>query len=374
MSGAMNKPRFQGRRVKLGEVIKDSTQKNKDGSCTAVYSVTNSRGFVPSEDYFSKEVYSKELRAYRVVERGMIAYNPSRINVGSVALQDCADKVIVSPLYVVFSVDETQLLPGYLVSFLKSKPGLDQVAYRSTGTVRNSLKFDALGCMELKLPPIEVQRRRLGLLSMINGLVSCRCSYLAKLDDLRKSRFIEMFGDGSWPVKRLDEIGVLKSGGTPPRSCQNYFQGDIDWYSAGELNQFWLHGSKEKITEEAIRQSSAKLFPGGSLLIGMYDTAALKMGCIPKPSSSNQACACFTPNIELEMMWLYHELAIRKSELLSLRNGCRQKNLNLGFIKAIEVPVPPLALQQEFSAFVRQVDKLEFRCAGTPGEGDNAVR
>ena len=63
--------------------------------------MTNSCGFTPSEAYFSKEVYSKELKTYKVVERNMIAFNPSRINVGSVALQDKADEVIVSPLYVV---------------------------------------------------------------------------------------------------------------------------------------------------------------------------------------------------------------------------------------------------------------------------------
>jgi type I restriction enzyme S subunit len=92
--------------VKLGRFVKASTRKNKGLVCTDVYSVTNSAGFISSTDYFSKEVFSKELSNYKLVRPGMIAYNPSRINVGSVAVQDKCDQAIVSPLYVAFEVDE----------------------------------------------------------------------------------------------------------------------------------------------------------------------------------------------------------------------------------------------------------------------------
>ena len=66
----------------------------------------------------------------------------------------------MSPLYVVFSVDESRVKPGYAVRFLKSKPGLDQIAFQSIGTVRNNLKFKALCQMRLKLPPLAVQEER----------------------------------------------------------------------------------------------------------------------------------------------------------------------------------------------------------------------
>ena len=136
--------------------------------------MTNSYGFTPSEAYFSKEVYSKELKTYKVVERNMIAFNPSRINVGSVALQDKADEVIVSPLYVVFSVDERRLLPEYVVRFLKSKPGLRQIAARSIGTVRNNLKYDALCRMEMNLPSLEDQQTQLAALSLVEKQISAQ--------------------------------------------------------------------------------------------------------------------------------------------------------------------------------------------------------
>ena len=125
----------------------------------------------------------------------MIAYNPSRINVGSVALQNKSDEVVVSPLYVVFSVDESKVMPGYIVRFLKSKPGLDQIAFQSIGTVRNNLKYKALCKMELTLPPLSVQRDRLANLVSIESQISQSRKVIEELDLLVKSRFVEMFGD-----------------------------------------------------------------------------------------------------------------------------------------------------------------------------------
>lgn len=100
--------------VKLGRFVKASTKKNRGLVCTDVYSVTNSAGFIPSNEYFSKEVFSKELSNYKLVRSGMVAYNPSRINVGSVAVQDKCEQAIVSPLYVAFEVDERFFRPEYI--------------------------------------------------------------------------------------------------------------------------------------------------------------------------------------------------------------------------------------------------------------------
>lgn len=190
-----NKPQFVGEKVRLGELIKSSGARNRDGNYADVYSITNSKGFIPSEEYFSKEVYSKELSAYKLVSRNMIAYNPSRINVGSVGVQDKANTAIVSPLYVVFSTDATRLIPAYLVRFLKSKSGLNQIAFQSIGTVRNNLKFDALCRMEIVLPSLETQNERLGLLGLIEDKIDLCNQQIAALSDLVKSRFVEMFGD-----------------------------------------------------------------------------------------------------------------------------------------------------------------------------------
>ena len=360
-----SKPQFVGERVKLGDVVAAVPGRNADLHCNAVYSVTNSQGFVPSEEYFSKDVFSKDLKSYRVVKRNMIAYNPSRINVGSVALQDKEDEVVVSPLYVIFSTDERKVLPDYVVRFLKSKPGLDQIAFRSIGTVRNNLKFKALCQMTIKLPSLGEQQSRLSNLRSIQNQIDRANRQLAALDSLVKSRFVEMFGrldanPKEFNVVSFSDLGSWTSGGTPSRKNPDYFEGDIDWYSAGELDSLYLKNSKEKITALAIEESSAKLFAAGSLLVGMYDTAALKLGIATKQCSSNQACANLEPNEAVNLVWLYFAIVQLKPILLSERSGCRQKNLSLRKIKSFELPLPPLPLQQEFADFVAQVDKSRF--------------
>lgn len=364
-SASTSKPRFVGEKVRLGDVLKSSSTRNKDNRCANVYSVTNSKGFVPSEEYFSKEVFSKELRTYRIVARNMLAYNPSRINVGSVALQDKADEVVVSPLYVVFSTDTSKLMPEYLVHFLKSKPGLDQIAFQSIGTVRNNLKYKALCQMELRIPSLEEQQARLNTLREVQLQIEQAESQIAELDQLAKSRFVEMFGEldtnpKGFQLTCFDDLGTWTSGGTPSRKNPSYFTGEIDWYSAGELNSLHLGRSKERISLRAIEESSAKLVPPGSLFVGMYDTAALKMGITTKESSSNQACANLVPNGIVDLVWLYFAIDQLKPSLLAKRSGCRQKNLSLKKIKSFMVPLPDLDSQQGFSRFVAQVDKSGF--------------
>ena len=174
-----------------------------------------------------------------------------------------------------------------------------------------------------------------------------------------------MFGDPvanskGWNLQKLESLGKWESGGTPSRKNADYFKGNIPWYSAGELNTLYLEDSIEKITEEAIKESSAKLFKKGSLFVGMYDTAAFKMGIAKEDCSSNQACANINPNSDTNVLWLYYELSEMKEFFLQNRRGVRQKNLNLGMIKGFEIPVPPLELQQQFASFVLQIDKSKF--------------
>ena len=181
------------------------------------------------------------------------------------------------------------------------------------------------------------------------------------MDALAQSIFYDMFGDPihnekGWEVRKLGEVAEISSGGTPSRKIQEYFTGDINWYSAGELNSLYLPDSIEQITEDAIKESAAKLFKCNTLMVGMYDTAAFKLGILKKDSASNQACAninLYTDNV----VWMYYLLTFMKEEALKHRHGARQKNLNVGFIKSFEVPLPPLPLQQSFASKIEAVEK-----------------
>ena len=121
--------------VRLGDYITEYSVKNKSNEDIPVYSVTNTQGFCT--EYFSKDVSSKDKSNYKIVPRGCFAYNPSRINVGSVDWQRYEDRVIVSPLYNVFKVLDTNNLEiKYFMYYLKSNSFKKQLFNQITGSAQ----------------------------------------------------------------------------------------------------------------------------------------------------------------------------------------------------------------------------------------------
>ncbi len=261
------------------------------------------------------------------------------------------------------SLDENILNRDYLLHFLNSRQFRDQIERLITGSAQPNFGPSHLTQVKLYLPPLPQQKRIAAILDKADAVRRKRQETFRLLDEFLRSVFLEMFGDPvrnekGWEMKKLADLGDWASGGTPSRSNNSYFEGTIDWYTAGELNNRYLDGSKEKITEKAINESSAKLFKAGSLLIGMYDTAAFKMGILKKDSTCNQACANINPHIsECNIDWLYSVLIAMRLFFLTQRRGIRQKNLNLGMIMDFEIPVPPLKYQTKFAEIVTQQEK-----------------
>ena len=236
--------------------------------------------------------------------------------------------------------------------------------YENKTTGLHNLKTDQyVQDFAIQEQPLEHQQLVVSKLDKIAKLITLRKEQLAKLDRLVKSRFVELFGDPKYNksnLVKIGEIGALTSGGTPSRAKPEYFEGDIRWYSAGELNSLYLPDSVEHISERALQQSSAKLFNKGTLMIGMYDTAAFKMGILTEDSSSNQACANLNPKQGYNIVWLYYLFDIMKPIFLQERQGVRQKNLSLSKIKEFEVPFASFELQEQFATFVEQTDKSKL--------------
>ena len=263
--------------------------------------------------------------------------------------------------YIIESIDKSRLLVKYLYFFLYIY--VEVLRTQSIGGVIKYIKLGNLTDAMIPLPSIETQAKIVAKLEKCDTLINVRLSQLDALNQLVKSRFIELFGDPKYNKRtlvKIGEIGVLTSGGTPSRAKSEYYEGNIRWYSAGELNSLYLPDSAEHISETALQQSSAKLFNKGTLMIGMYDTAAFKMGILTEDSSSNQACANLNPKQGYNIVWLYYLFDIMKPIFLQERQGVRQKNLSLSKIKEFEVPSAPFELQNEFAAFVEQVDKSKY--------------
>lgn len=148
-----------------------------------------------------------------------------------------------------------------------------------------------------------------------------------------------------WESVKVSDLGSAKSGGTPSVSNKEYWGGEIEWYSSGELNDFYTKPSIKKISDLGLKNSNAKIFPPDSLLIGMYDTAAMKMSLLSNSGTFNQAIAGIMPNEKINTKFIYFAFTHIKPYVLSLRQGVRQKNLSLDKIKNLSIKLPNLREQ-----------------------------
>jgi type I restriction enzyme S subunit len=330
---------------KLGEVCeiktgkKDVNQGNPDG---------NYPFFTCAREHTFSDTFSFDTEALLIAGNG---------DVGNVSYYKGKFEAY-QRTYVLFDFKGIQ--PRFLFRVLDGT--LKQVMAQSKlGNTMPYIKLGMLKEFEIPLPPLPEQQHIVSILDeAFAAIAKAKANAeqnLKNAKELFESYLQEVFekkGEG-WEKKKLGEVGFVKSGGTPSRSKKEYWSGNIAWYSSGELNDIYTTNPERHINELAIENSNAKLFPKGSLLIGMYDTAALKMSILDRDGTFNQAIAGVKPNPKIDLIFILHAINAIKPEILNLRRGVRQKNLSLEKIKNIPISLPPLKEQQ---TIVRQLDAL----------------
>lgn len=136
--------------VMLGELLVNISERNKELKISQVLSVTNSKGFILPEEQFSRNVASEDLSNYKIVRQGDFAYNPSRINVGSIDQLNNFENGLLSPMYVVFRCNE-KLLDLYMKHFIKSSEFVEKINCSAQGSVRETVDFKTLASIKMKL-------------------------------------------------------------------------------------------------------------------------------------------------------------------------------------------------------------------------------
>ena len=174
------------RKTILGNLLKEKSLRNKDLAITRVLSVTNDRGFVLPQEQFSRQVASKNVSNYKVVLRGEFAYNPSRINVGSISFLATFEFGILSPMYVVFSCSE-QILPQYFKYWIKTYEFISKVKNAAQGSVRATVDFQNLSTIKMNYPAnIKEQLEISKVLSQADKEIDLLRQKLAKLEEQKK--------------------------------------------------------------------------------------------------------------------------------------------------------------------------------------------
>lgn len=167
-----------------------------------------------------------------------------------------------------------------------------------------------------------------------------------------------MFPD-SWKHCPLGDIAQITSGGTPDRSEPSYWGGDIPWVTTSEIRFNTITDTAEKITDAGLKNSAAKLFPPGTLLLAMYGQGKTR-GQVAKlgmSAATNQACAAILLKDGNDADFYYQVLASRYQSLRELGNAGTQQNLNGAIIKQVAVPVPPPDEQKRIAEMLAAWDE-----------------
>lgn len=161
---------------------------------------------------------------------------------------------------------------------------------------------------------------------------------------------------------RIQDIcSWVTSGGTPSRKIPEYYNGTIPWIKTGELKDWYLYDSEEKITDEAIKKSSAKVYPVDTVLIAMYGDGRTigSLGITKVPAASNQACCAMKADEKkCNHLFLLYALQYHRRKIVNLALGGSQRNLNQGTIKNYEIDLPPLTTQRKIASILSAYDDL----------------
>ena len=360
--------------VRLGDYINEYCEKNKKGEDIPVYSVTNTNGFCT--EYFSKDVSSKDKSNYKIVLKGFFAYNPSRINVGSVDWLRNEEKVIVSPLYNVFSVSP-ELDNQYLYYFLKSDMGKTLIKSKAEGSVRDNLKLSILSEFPIPLPSIEEQRKFATKIDKCNEIIKQHRLLLEKYDTLIKSRFIEMFGDPITNPMNWDTVNISSLLTT---NASNGFFAKRDEYTEdgnvevlGVVNVVNTMYSKidflpkTNASDKDIIKYSVKygdmLFCRSSLVAEGIGKASI----VPENINKTILFECHVIRLRLDLkkcvpeyMQMISTTSFFRNQVLKHAKTSTMTTIGQDGILKTDVRLPPIEKQKQFLSFIKQIDKSKF--------------
>lgn len=359
------------RRARLGLYISEYSERNKMDFPLPVYSVTNSQGFC--QQYFNKVVASENRSTYKVVPRGCFAYNPSRINVGSIDWQRNEERVIVSPLYVVFQTS-MEMDNQFLYYYLRSDVALTYIKNWGQGSVRDNLKFTQLSQIPINVYPIEEQQLIAQRLDVLSKLISLRQRQAEKLDELVKARFVEMFGD---PVRNTKQFPLVELQDLyDVSSSKRVYQDEmvLDGIPFLRISDIVEKSTNDKctpqcfISQEMYDQLSKKgLTPNvGDILVTSRGTLGLCYEVKPGEKFYFQdGMISWLYNrkdcvINTYLLYAFRMPGIRK-QIDGSNDGSTVSYLSIARLKRLKIELPPLALQTEFSHFVHEADREKER-------------
>ena len=261
-------------------------------------------------------------------------------------------------VYIIETADPLVLNIRYLCYALNQQ--LRLLKTMSSGSTTKFLTLGMLHGLDIPLPSINVQEQIVSVLAAYDDLIENNQKHIKLLEEAAQRLYKEWFVDlrfpghetthitdgipEGWTEKTIADVCTkIGAGGTPSRSHGTYWNpASIKWFKTGELMDCWLLDSTEKISEEGLAHSSAKLFPPNTILMAIYASPTLgRLGILTTEATCNQAALCLMANESIiSWQWLYQKLYELRDEFNAVAKGAGQQNISADVVKKKSIIVP----------------------------------
>ncbi|MEW8496301.1 MAG: restriction endonuclease subunit S [Candidatus Thiodiazotropha taylori] len=297
----------------------------------------------------------------------LIALNGQGKTRGTVALLRHPQATCNQSIVAMTPLDDAKLSPEYLYFYLKSQ--YKQIRNITGDKDRAGLNIPLLKSITIPLPPLPIQKQIAALLEKADTLRS-QCKQMEQeLNQLAQSVFLEMFGDPatnpkSFPKIEISEFAEVKTGSTPSRRNEEFWNGTVRWVKTGEVSGGKITSTEETISELALKKTNCKTFPINTILLAMYGQGKTRgrVGILGVPAATNQACAAILPSENILPDFLFEYLKIQYQQIRALGRGGNQENLNLSMVKSYPVLLPSMKQQQSFIDIISSISAQRKNC------------
>lgn len=368
----------------LGDTINGLTGKNGEDFGTGKLYVTYKQVFDNSIIDFRKcgKVEIDENENQNTLQKGDILFTtssetPNEVGFASVLVDSPKENVYLNSFCFAlrpFELENTQ--PQFSRYLFHSPVYRKSVTAIAQGSTRYNLSKVAFLNLKVPIPKPKEQQKIAFCLSSLDEIITAETQKLDVLKNHKKGlmqnlfpqegekvpkyRFKEFEKDGKWRKMSLGEISKITSGGTPSRSESKYWNGNIPWVSTTLIDFNIINEANEYITELGLKNSSAKIFPKGTILMAMYGQGKTrgKVGVLGIDAATNQACAAILLKEGYSTDYVFQYLAAHYDDIRELSNKGGQENLSGGLIEFIPVLIPNIKEQQKIAFCLSSLDEI----------------
>ncbi len=386
-------------RTSLHRIASPVKDKATGGNNEDTLTLSGEMGLVPQGDYFGKQISGENVSRYIKIVRDDFVYNDRTTKAskfGSIKRLTSTDGGVVSPIYKCFRFNGGQN-PDFWDYYFEAQAHevqLGGLVNEGARAGRFNISIDKFLSIDVWKPSPPEQERIAECLSSIDALIEVETEKLDALKDHKQGLMLELFPvkgvslpkrrlskfrDGEqWKVCRLGDLFDITSGGTPNRSRPDYWGGDIPWVSTSLVDFNTIRETEESITQNGLSNSSAKIFPAGTVVMAMYGQGKTRgqVAFLGIDAATNQACAAILPNPKVKEFFVFQTLAGRYREIREMSNGGGQDNLSLGIVGDIDFSYPEdveeqsaivdmlNSIDQMIWAQARKLNRLKYHKAG----------